>query len=92
MGVVADAAILASRLVDIAPFKLILTNLVAGNTELLPLLVEQALVFRGMRGVAGVTVPLRRRFMDVFVIQHLFVMAAETELAYRITLQMKFNL
>ncbi len=40
MGVVADAAILSNRLVDIAPFKLILSNLVAGNTELPPLFIE----------------------------------------------------
>lgn len=91
MGIVADATVPGRRLVDIAPFKLILSHLVAGNAELLPLLIEQTLVFRGMRGVAGVTVPFRCRFMDVFVIQHLFIMAAETEVTHRITLQVKFN-
>lgn len=45
MGVVADAAVLASRLMDIAPFKLILPHLVTGNAELLPLLIEQVFVF-----------------------------------------------
>ncbi len=42
--------------------------------------------------MAGVTVPLRRWFMDVFVIQHLFVVALEAEFAHRIALQVKFDL
>ena len=92
VGIVAEGAVLGHRFVDVAAGELFLSHLVAGEAEILAPGVEQALVFRDMGGMAGVAVPGLDRIVHVFMLDHLAVMAAETEIGHGLALQMVFEI